>query len=25
VRLFPGTDEERRAREKLKELGAPVA
>jgi tol-pal system protein YbgF len=25
VRLFPGTDEERRARAKLKELGAPVA
>ena len=25
VRLFPGTDEERRARAKLKEIGAPVA
>ena len=25
VRLFPGTDEERKARAKLKELGAPVA
>lgn len=25
VRLFPGTDEDRRARAKLKELGAPIA